>query len=91
MFLRVDSYFDIVVMPKSKRLLTFERFAQIFLDFEREFNATPQEGNTTFSIEIQREEFKSLWARVRESYEAFATGDEEDLEGDREAARELFS
>ena len=26
----------------------------------------------------------------RESYEAFATGDKEDLQGDRDAARELF-
>ena len=30
---------------------------------------------------------KSLWAKVRDSYEAFATGDEKDLDGDREAAR----
>ena len=66
--------------------MTFERFAQIFLDF----NATPQGGKTTFSIAIQKEEFKSLWAKVRDSYEAFATDDEEDLEGDRVAARELF-
>ena len=77
-------------MPKSRRLLIFERFAQIFLDFEREFNATPQEGNTTFSIGVQKEEFKSLWAKVRDSYEVFATGDEDDLKGDREMARELF-
>ena len=77
-------------MPKSRKLLTFEKFAQIFLDFEKEFNAPPLEGNTTFTIDIQRQEFKSLWARVRDSYEAFATGDEEDLDGDRDAARELF-
>ena len=37
----------------------------------------------TESIEIQKEEFKSLWAKVRESYEDFAAGGEEDLEGDR--------
>ena len=51
-------------MPKSRRLITFERFPQIFLDFEREFNASPQEGNTTFSIESQKEEFTVILSRV---------------------------
>ena len=51
----------------------------MFLDFERESNAT-SEGNTAFSIEIQRED----------TYEAFATSGKEDLEGDRESTWELF-
>lgn len=71
-------------MPKSRKL-TFETFAQMFLDFEEEFNAT-QEGNAAFSTEIQRKEFKSLWTKVKKAYEAFAT-DEEDLKGDREVTR----
>ena len=75
---------------KSRRLLIFERFTHIFLDFEREFYATLQERNTTFSSEIQKKEFKLLCSRVREPYEPFATGYEEDLKGDLEAARELF-
>ena len=57
-------------MRKSRKLLTFEIFVQMFLDFEKEFIAT-QEGNNAFSIEIQREEFKSLWAKVKDAYEAF--------------------
>ena len=34
------------------------------MTFDQIFNATPQEGNTTFSIEIQKEEFKSVRAKV---------------------------
>ena len=69
--------------------MTFEIFAQMFLDFEKEFIAT-QEGSNAFSIEIQREEFNSLWTKVKDAYEAFVTGDEENSKGDRNAARELF-
>ena len=76
-------------MPKSSILLTFETFAQMFLDFEKEFNAT-LEGNTAFSIEIQMDEFRSFWTKVKGVYEAFATSDEVDVEGDRDATRELF-
>ena len=75
-------------MLKSRKLLTFEIFAQMFLDFEKEFNATKR-SNTAFSMEIQMEEFKSLQTKVKGVYEAFATSDEVDVEGDRDAAREL--
>ena len=75
-------------MAKSRKWLTFEAFAQMFLDIEKEFNVT-QECNIVFSLEFQREEFKWLWTKVKDAYEAFATEDE-DLEGDRDASRELF-
>ena len=45
-------------MP-SREWLSFETLAQMFLDFEKEFNAT-QEANAAFSIEIQMEELNSL-------------------------------
>ena len=51
-------------MRKSRKLLTFETFAQMFLDFGKEFNTT-QVDNTAVSIEIQTEEFKLLWRKVR--------------------------
>ena len=62
-------------MPKSRLLFTFKTLALC---------------NTTFSIEIQRAEFKSLWTKAKDAYETFAIGDEEHLEGDCKAARELF-
>ena len=76
-------------MPKLRKWLTFEKFAQMFLDFGREFNAA-KEGNTAISIEIQMEEFKLLWTKVKDAYEVFAIGNEEYLGDDRKAARVLF-
>lgn len=54
------------------------------------FGAIPREGNSTFSIEVQKDEMKSLCEKVKVSYEFFAIGEGEVSDNDREAARELF-
>lgn len=51
----------------------------MFFDFEK----IPQEGNTAFSIEIHRDEFKD---KLKESYKTFVTGKNEDSDSDRDTA-----
>lgn len=62
-------------MAKSSGLLSFETF---------DFDGIPREGNSAFFIEIQQEKFKSLWEKVKGSFE------DEDLDSDREAAPKLL-
>ena len=67
-------------MPESRKLVKFEKTAEIFLDFEREYNSGPQETHILFSDELQKDEFKSIWAKVKIWYEDFATNNvDEDL------------
>ena len=61
-----------------------------FLDLD-DFNETPQQSHTSFTIELQKEEFKTLWEKVRLSYEEFVTSNNTtDSEEDCDAAGQLF-
>ena len=78
-------------MSKSDKLVKFDKMASLFLEFENDFNEMPQESHTSFTVELQKEEFKTLWEKVRLSYEEFVTcGNTKDSEEDCGAAKQLF-
>ena len=78
-------------MSKSDKLVKFDKMASLFLEFENDYNEMPQESHTSFTLEIQKEEFKTLWEKVRLSYEDFVTcGNTKDYEEDCDAAKQLF-
>ena len=78
-------------MSKSDKLVKFDKMASLFLEFENDFNEMPQESHTSFTVELQKEEFKTLWEKVRLSYEDFVTSSNTvDSEEDCDAAKQLF-
>ncbi|XP_065372164.1 uncharacterized protein LOC135964036 [Calliphora vicina] len=78
-------------MVKSQKLITFERTAAIFLDFEKEYNDLPTETLNSYLLDIRKEEFKTLWDKTRNTYEDFATQDNNEVsEEDFQNAKELF-
>ncbi|XP_065355901.1 uncharacterized protein LOC135950281 [Calliphora vicina] len=76
---------------KSNSLVKFERLAALLLEFEGDFLEVSKGDQTTISVDLQKEEFKVLWEKVRVSYETFATNNTiVDSEEDCEAAKYLY-
>ncbi|XP_075162761.1 uncharacterized protein LOC142235393 [Haematobia irritans] len=70
-------------------LRKFKRFAALFLDFENEYNAMSNASHTMFTVELRKEEFKSLWNKVKTSYEKFSIDSDFSEEQEKEAS-DLF-
>ncbi|XP_075153596.1 uncharacterized protein LOC142227128 [Haematobia irritans] len=70
-------------------LRKFKRFAALFLEFEREYNAMSTAAHTMYTVEVRKEEFKSLWNKVKTSYEKFNVDCECAEEQEKEAS-DLF-
>lgn len=62
-------------MSKSENLVKFEKFAALLLEFEDDFNDVSQESQTSYTVDLQKEEFRVLWEKVRVAYECFATAE----------------
>ncbi|XP_075162598.1 uncharacterized protein LOC142235215 [Haematobia irritans] len=74
-------------------LRKFKKFAALFLEFERENSAISDSASgtthTMFTVELRKEEFKSLWTKVKNSYEKFNVDCECSEEQEKEAS-DLF-
>ncbi|XP_075150480.1 uncharacterized protein LOC142224582 [Haematobia irritans] len=67
-------------------LRKFKKFAALFLEFEREYNAMCSAAHTMYTVELRKEEFISLWNKVKTSYEKFNV----DCECAEEQEKEAF-
>ncbi|XP_075152559.1 uncharacterized protein LOC142226424 [Haematobia irritans] len=76
-------------MEDPALLRKFKKFAALFLEFEMEYNAMSNASHTMFTVELRKEEFKSLWIKVNTSYEKFNVDCECSEEQEREAS-DLF-
>ncbi|XP_075150473.1 uncharacterized protein LOC142224575 [Haematobia irritans] len=70
-------------------LRKFKKFAALFLEFEREYNAMSSAAHTMYTVELRKEEFRSLWNKVKTSYEKFNVDCECAEEQEKEAS-DLF-
>ena len=78
-------------MAKSNNLVKFETLAALFLEFEREYNELPKEELNSFELDLQKEEFKSLWEKVKVAFEHFVTNKpSKDTDNDCEEAKKLY-
>ncbi|XP_075162446.1 uncharacterized protein LOC142235098 [Haematobia irritans] len=80
-------------MADPSLLRKFKKFAALFLEFEKE-NSTMSSSlatstQTMYTIELRKEEFKSLWNKVKNSYEKFNV-DCECFEEQEKEASDLF-
>ncbi|XP_073811829.1 uncharacterized protein [Musca autumnalis] len=50
-------------MVKDKLFVKFQKLANMFLEFEKEYNSIPQDEHTMFSVELRKEEFGKLWKK----------------------------
>ncbi|XP_075151025.1 uncharacterized protein LOC142225133 [Haematobia irritans] len=80
-------------MADPSLLRKFKKFAALFLEFEKE-NSTMSSSlatstQTMYTIELRKEEFKSLWNKVKNSYEKFNVDCECSEEQEKEAS-DLF-
>ena len=78
-------------MSQSQILVTFQKLAALFLEFESDFLGVSQESQSSYTIDLQKDEFKILWEKVRIAYETFATSNAVNVaEEESEDAKQLY-
>ncbi|XP_075162763.1 uncharacterized protein LOC142235394 [Haematobia irritans] len=76
-------------MAEPILLHKFKKFAALFLEFEKEYNAMSSTEHTMYTVELRKEEFKGLWNKVKASFEKFNIDCDCSEEQEREAS-DLF-
>ncbi|XP_075167635.1 uncharacterized protein LOC142239744 [Haematobia irritans] len=56
-------------MGNETEVRRFNKLAEMFLNFEKEYSGLSEDSQTIFTIDLHKEEFKGLWTKVKEAYE----------------------
>lgn len=87
----IRTVFCEIEMVKSQDLVKFEKLAALLLEFETDFLGASQLNQTASGVDLQKEELKILWEKVRFAYEAFTTSNViEDSDEDCGNAKDLY-
>ncbi|CAD7002001.1 unnamed protein product [Ceratitis capitata] len=62
-------------------LYDFSRACDALLEFEELYNNTPNASHSVYSLEIQKDELKALWLKVKESFDTYSRSLSEDESG----------
>ncbi|XP_075151122.1 uncharacterized protein LOC142225231 [Haematobia irritans] len=76
-------------MANRTQLRRFNKFAEMFLNFEKEYNDLSEGSHTMFTIDLHKEEFKGLWTKVKDAYEKL-TLDHDLSEEEEKGSSDLF-